>query len=99
MKATPAPSNTRSPAVLLAGVCILIATILAHLWPAGAQAQSSGFALNRFDVSEVGSDWFAGDSLDLRGETRPGVRLAVDWAHKPLVRYDEDGNEKHDLGA
>ena len=67
--------------------------VLAVLLPSGAWAQNEGFALNRFDVSEVGSDWFAGDSLDMRGKTRPGVRLVVDWAHKPLVRYDEDGNE------
>jgi len=59
----------------------------------GVAAQDQGFALNRFDIAEVGSDWFAGDSLDLRGGFRPGVRLGVDWAHKPLVRYDADGDE------
>jgi outer membrane protein OmpA-like peptidoglycan-associated protein len=61
----------------------------------GAQATppNEGFALNRFDIAEVGSDWFAGDSLDFRGGFRPGIRLGADWAHKPLVRYDEDGNE------
>lgn len=55
-------------------------------------AQSQGFALNRFDISEAGSDWFAGDSLDFRGDFRPGIRLGIDWAHEPLVRYDRDGN-------
>jgi OOP family OmpA-OmpF porin len=58
-----------------------------------ASAQSDGFALNRFDIAEVGSDWFSGDSLDFRGGFRPGFRLAVDWAHKPLVRYDANGDE------
>src|SRR5262245_21728822 len=56
----------------------------------GVNDQNGGFALNRFDISEVGSDWFAGDSLDLRGKVRPGFRLGIDWAHKPLVRYDGD---------
>ena len=57
-------------------------------------AQSSGFALNRFDPSERGSDWFSTDSLDLRGASRLAVGLVGDWAHKPLVRYDQNGNEK-----
>lgn len=60
--------------------------------PGSAGAQDQGFALNRFDIAEVGSDWFAGDSLDLRGGFRPGIRLAIDWAHNPLLRYDQDGN-------
>lgn len=57
-----------------------------------ASAQNQGFALNRFDIAEVGSDWFAGDSLDFRGELRPGARLGLDWAHKPLLRYDRNGD-------
>src|SRR5689334_17344386 len=61
--------------------------------PRAVHAQSQGFAVNRYDISEVGSDWFSGDSLDLRGGFRPGLRLGIDWAHKPLVRYDADGNE------
>jgi outer membrane protein OmpA-like peptidoglycan-associated protein len=58
-----------------------------------AAQQNEGFALNRFDIAEVGSDWFVGDSLDFRGGFRPGFRLGVDYAHKPLVRYDADGDE------
>ncbi|MGD8861372.1 MAG: OmpA family protein [Myxococcales bacterium] len=54
-------------------------------------AQQQGFAINRFDVSEPGSDWFSGDSLDLRGEGRPALRLTLDWAHEPLLRYDDAG--------
>src|SRR5688572_28987477 len=73
---------------------VLLLVLIASLGtPGGAAAQEQGFALNRFDISEVGSDWFVGDSLDLRGGFRPGVRLGVDWAHKPLVRYDADGDE------
>jgi OOP family OmpA-OmpF porin len=77
----------------------LFAAVLAFsaLTPARGLAQSGqsngGFALDRLDIAEVGSDWFVGDSLDLRGKARPGVRLGIDWAHKPLVRYDDNGNE------
>ncbi len=57
-------------------------------------AQSSeGFALNRFDPSERGSDWFSTESLDLRGTHRAAFGLVADWAHKPLVLYDKDGDE------
>jgi outer membrane protein OmpA-like peptidoglycan-associated protein len=75
---------------------LLAATLAASAAPAHAQApaaENQGFALNRYDIAEVGSDWFTGDSLDLRGAVRPGVRLGLDWAHKPLLRYDEDGDE------
>jgi outer membrane protein OmpA-like peptidoglycan-associated protein len=70
----------------------------AAMQPPPAQMQAAatpneGFALNRFEPSEVGSDWFVGDSLDMRGEFRPGLRLTLDWAHKPLVRYDANGDE------
>jgi outer membrane protein OmpA-like peptidoglycan-associated protein len=60
-------------------------------------AQGKGFALNRFDPSERGSDWFVLDSLDLRGHVRPAVGLVGDWAYKPLVVYDANGNEKSDI--
>jgi OOP family OmpA-OmpF porin len=62
---------------------------------ARAQApQTQGFAINRFDVSERGSDWFVGDSLDLRGEVRPALGFVLDYAHKPLVLYDEAGKAR-----
>jgi len=55
--------------------------------------QSKGFALNRFDPSERGSDWFSTESLDLRGSNRLAVGLVADWAHKPLVYYFPNGDE------
>ena len=58
-----------------------------------ASAQSKGFALNRFDPSERGSDWFSTESLDLRGHNRSAFGLVGDWAYKPLVLYDKDGDE------
>jgi OmpA-OmpF porin, OOP family len=50
--------------------------------PANAQA---GFAMNRFDPSEAGSDWFVNDSLDLRGSPKVAAGVIWDWSYKPLV--------------
>lgn len=52
-----------------------------------------GFAIDRFDPSERGSDWFANESLDIRGHLRPAVGLVGEWAYKPLVLYDANGDE------
>ncbi len=65
---------------------------LAPSW-AAAQPTADGFALNRFDPSERGSDWFANESLDLRGHQRFAAGLVLDYGYKPLVLYDLDGNE------
>lgn len=60
---------------------------------AHAQTAASGFALNRYDPSERGSEWFQLDSLDFRGELRPAAGLTFDYGYKPLVAYDKSGNE------
>src|SRR5437868_4546864 len=77
----------RCRAALLAFLPILFSR------PAAAQ-QAEGFALNRFDPSERGSEWFALESLDLRGEGRIALGVVGDWGHKPLVLYAPDGTEK-----
>ena len=59
-----------------------------------ASAQTQGFALNRFDPADRGSDWFVLDSIDLRGHMRPAVGLVGDWGYKPLVVYKSNGDEK-----
>lgn len=89
------PNRRHSPP-LPSVPCLLLLLLTVQVCTAvGVSAQaSSGFALNRFDPAEAGSDWFVGDSLDMRGHLRPGVRLAADWAHRPLVRYDAAGNEQ-----
>jgi outer membrane protein OmpA-like peptidoglycan-associated protein len=61
--------------------------------PAGAQTAQRGFALDRFDPSERGSQWFVLESLDLRGHVRPALGLVLDYAYKPLVAYDANGSE------
>ncbi|HEX4354189.1 MAG TPA: hypothetical protein VHZ95_14770, partial [Polyangiales bacterium] len=59
-----------------------------------AQTSTRGFAIERFDVSERGSDWFVGDSLDLRGSARPAIGFVIDYARKPLVLYNDQGGER-----
>jgi outer membrane protein OmpA-like peptidoglycan-associated protein len=72
---------------------------------AQAQTTAKGFALDRFDPAERGSNWFALDSLDFRSEDyRPAIGLTLDYAYKPLVVYNLDGTEqsalvKHQLMA
>ena len=59
-----------------------------------ASAQNKGFAINRFDPSERGSDWFTGESLDLRGNGRIAVGVVGDYGHKPLVLLNPNGSER-----
>jgi outer membrane protein OmpA-like peptidoglycan-associated protein len=55
-----------------------------------ARAQAQGFAVDPFDPSERGSDWFSVESLDLRGKVRPAIGVVMDGAYRPLV-IDSDG--------
>jgi outer membrane protein OmpA-like peptidoglycan-associated protein len=57
--------------------------------------QAKGFALDRFEPSVPGSEWFSLESLDLRGSGRPSFGVVGDWSHKPLVLYAPDGSEKN----
>jgi OOP family OmpA-OmpF porin len=52
-----------------------------------ARAQAQGFAVDSFDPSERGSDWFSVESLDLRGSLRPALGVVMDGAYRPLVVY------------
>ncbi|MEP7049551.1 MAG: OmpA family protein [Pseudomonadota bacterium] len=67
-------------------LCVLAAPRVAH-----AQ-QNQGFSLDRFDPAERGSDWFAADSLDLRGHGRLILGATADWAEKPLVLSAPNGD-------
>jgi outer membrane protein OmpA-like peptidoglycan-associated protein len=73
--------------------------LLVALSTRAAFAQAPGFALDRFDASERGSDWFTLESLDFRGHLRPAGGLVAEWAHKPLVTYGIDGSEHTSLVA
>jgi len=56
--------------------------------PAHAQAQVPGFAVDRFEPAERGSDWFVNESLDLRGAPLGAGGLVFGWAYRPLVLHD-----------
>lgn len=60
---------------------------------AGAVPTTTGFAIDRYRPPEAGSDWFANESLDLRGAVRPALALIADISYRPLVLYDADGRE------
>ncbi|MFO0742318.1 MAG: OmpA family protein [Labilithrix sp.] len=67
----------------------------ASLAASTASAQgATGFALDRFEPSERGSQFFTADSLDLRGDLRPALGVVMDYGYKPLVAYDPSGNER-----
>ncbi|MET0387817.1 MAG: transporter, partial [Polyangiales bacterium] len=59
---------------------------------ASARAQEPGYSLNQLDVSERGSEWFTTDSLDLRGHVRPAIGIVGEWAFRPLVVEDTEGD-------
>src|SRR5579859_5510305 len=73
---------------LLAAVGLAAGLAAPNAW--GQQAQ--GFAVERFDPSERGSDWFVLESLDLRGPFRPALGVVGDFAYRPLVLYNPDGS-------
>ncbi|MET0287318.1 MAG: OmpA family protein [Polyangiales bacterium] len=69
---------------------------------ATASAQTGGFAIDRFEASERGSDWFVLDSLPLHGHATPALGVLLDYGYKPLVLRDPSGRElgqlvKHQL--
>ena len=55
--------------------------------------QAPGFALNRFEPSERGSEWFVADTLDLRGSFRPALGVVGDYGYKPYVLRNRDDSE------
>ena len=82
-----------------AGTLVRSALVLGALVCArDAKAQAPGFAIDRFEPAERGSDWFANESLDLRGKLRPALGLVVDWAYKPLVLYERGNVRGQALG-
>ncbi|HTU62581.1 MAG TPA: hypothetical protein VMF89_29170, partial [Polyangiales bacterium] len=79
-------SRTRRSALLL--------VVMAYFAPAPAHAQNQGFSLNNLDVSERGAEWFAADSLDLRGHGRVALGVLGEWAYRPLVVFDRNNEER-----
>ncbi|MFI5301788.1 MAG: OmpA family protein [Polyangiales bacterium] len=67
---------------------VALATSAAH-----AQTAVSGFAIDRFEPSERGSEWFVQDSLDFRGHLRPVIGVVADYSHDDLVIYNPNGSQ------
>jgi hypothetical protein len=69
---------------------------------AGARAQTTeqaGFAVDRFEPSDRGSDWFVLESVDWSGDLRPSAGLVADYASRPLVIYNDDGTRRSAIVA
>jgi outer membrane protein OmpA-like peptidoglycan-associated protein len=77
---------------VLALAALVVALALLSL-KAEAAPTTTGFALDRYRPAEAGSDWFANESLDLRGSLRPALSLVADISYRPLVLYDANGDE------
>ena len=59
--------------------------------PASAQS-TNGYAVNKFEPAEKGSDWFANESLDLRGNFRPAIGVVGDYSTNQIAYYNHDGS-------
>jgi OmpA-OmpF porin, OOP family len=83
----------RSARAVVGFVALVLTLVGALAGSARAEPTTTGFALNRYRPAEATSDWFANESLDLRGTVRPAVSLIADISYRPLVLYDADGDE------
>ena len=84
----------RKPSFASLSLGVLTMGALCATTTSRASAASTGFALDRFEPSERGSEWFAQDTLDLRGHVRAAAGLVGDFGYKPLVIYNTDGSER-----
>jgi OmpA-OmpF porin, OOP family len=77
----------------LVGLAVISAALALLASTAQAAPTVTGFALDRFRPAEAGSDWFANESLDLRGAVRPALALVADVSYRPLVLFGANGEE------
>jgi OOP family OmpA-OmpF porin len=77
------------------GTLAAVASALLATTPVLAQTNTTvkGFALDRFEPSGGGSDWFSLESIDFRGNGRPSLGVIGEWAYKPLVLYNRNDEE------
>ncbi len=62
----------------------------AHAQTAPTAPAATGFGINRHNPAERGSNWFANESLDLRGRFRWAAGLTFDYAGRSLAAYNVD---------
>ncbi len=78
---------------LLAVSTFAATSALGTLAAAQQAPTQTGFASNNFEPSERGSDWFANESLDLRGKFRPAIGVVGDWGYRGVIgQYNPDGS-------
>lgn len=75
---------------------LIVVGVAAVATPAAAQ-QARGFNTNRFEPAARGSEWFVLDTLDMRGSGRPAFGVTGEWAHDPLVIYNQDGSVRNEV--
>jgi OmpA-OmpF porin, OOP family len=76
--------------------CLFLPLVLGLALTPGARAQTTvhrGFAIDRFEPAERGSDWFVLESVDWGGSVRPSAGAIMELANRPLVLYDPSGDE------
>jgi outer membrane protein OmpA-like peptidoglycan-associated protein len=78
----------------LASFLLPVVATLLLAGEASAQTTTTGFALDRFNPSERGSEWFSEDTLDLRGDPGAAVGIVGELAERPLVLYNPDGSTR-----
>ncbi len=72
-----------------AAAALTVALALSFAGPRSAFAQGDPrHAVDRLEPSERGSEWFANESLDLRGGLRPSLGYVVSLSHRTLVVGD-----------
>ena len=71
---------------------LIVGGVLGLVTSSPARAQSAGFALDQFNPSQRGSEWFVLDSLDIHGNLRPAVGVSSSWSYRPLVLTSPDGS-------
>src|SRR5258708_32946215 len=79
-------------------VAYTVAVLGAAASPASAQPAQSGYAADNFDPSERGSDWFANESLDLRGPFRFAIGAVGEYGYRGIIgSYNDDGTVRESV--
>lgn len=68
------------------------ALVVASLSGARSSSADEGFAVGTYEPSERGSDWFANESLDLRGHLRWATGAIGDYSYRSLVVRNPSGD-------
>lgn len=82
----------RRPAARFIASCLVVGTASLASAPRAYAQSATGFALNRHEPAERGSEWFVTDSLDFRGKNRLSLGATGDYSYRPLVIHEANGD-------